>query len=384
MQILIQFDRKDLYFTSPIQIISTHNHDQIKSCLDMIDSCLSNGFYAAGFLSYESGYSFEESLNFKNRTEFPLLYFGIYEKPVFRAKPVFCRKKSFKIKNLRINTSLKKYFSDIETIRDHIASGDVYQITYCIKNLFDFDGDRFSLYSSLFREQPVPYNAYIDTGRFQILSLSPEKFLKKTGANIETKPMKGTWPRGKSPIHDIFHRFKFQYDAKNRAENVMIADLMRNDLGRIAHNIHVPKLFDITGYRTLFQMTSTVKGTINCPLSLYEIFANLFPSGSVTGAPKIKAMQIIRDLEPDDRKIYTGAIGYITPHKDLYFNIPIRTILLQNGKGELGIGGGIVWDSTPLGEWEEGMLKSKFLTDMINTHQNSPSKQYQHFRVKKE
>ncbi len=142
----------------------------------------------------------------------------------------------------------------------------------------------------------------------------------------------------------------------------MIADLLRNDLGRIGTGIRAPALFEIAGYKTLYQMTSTVTGEVSKDISVYELFKALFPSGSVTGAPKLRSMQIIRSLEREERKIYTGAIGYITPERDMFFNIPIRTILLEDGRGEMGIGGGIVWDSTPDGEWNEGLLKAKFVT----------------------
>jgi para-aminobenzoate synthetase/4-amino-4-deoxychorismate lyase len=145
----------------------------------------------------------------------------------------------------------------------------------------------------------------------------------------------------------------------------MIADLLRNDLGRLALDIKAPRLFEVARYKTLCQMTSTVTAKIDREISIYRLFASLFPSGSVSGAPKIRAMQIIRELEKEERKIYTGAIGYITPEKDMFFNIPIRTLLIQGNSGQMGIGGGIVWDSTSDGEWNEGLLKAKFLTDLV-------------------
>jgi len=147
----------------------------------------------------------------------------------------------------------------------------------------------------------------------------------------------------------------------------MITDLLRNDLGRIGQGIHVPKIFTVTPYKTLFQMTSTVVGIVPENILLKDIFSATFPSGSVTGAPKIRAMQIIQELEPFERKIYTGALGYIAPDRDCYFNIPIRTVLVENDKAEMGIGGGIVWDSTPQGEWEEGILKAKFFSKLVGS-----------------
>jgi para-aminobenzoate synthetase/4-amino-4-deoxychorismate lyase len=157
--------------------------------------------------------------------------------------------------------------------------------------------------------------------------------------------------------------WRLHYDPKNRAENLMITDLLRNDLGRCGNNIHVPKLFEVAKYNLLYQMTSTVTARVQPDIPLYTLFQSLFPSGSVTGTPKIRAMQVIRRLEDEERKIYTGAIGYILPNKDMFFNIPIRTLLLQGRRGEMGIGGGIVWDSTAQGEWDEGMLKGRFLRE---------------------
>jgi para-aminobenzoate synthetase/4-amino-4-deoxychorismate lyase len=213
----------------------------------------------------------------------------------------------------------------------------------------------------------VPYAAFIETDQYSIASLSPELFLYKEGKSILSKPMKGTWQRGKTIFGDIAARRQFYHDEKNRAENVMITDLLRNDLGRIGNNIRVPRLYEITPYKTLFQMTSTVAADIDPKISIYNLFKSLFPSGSVTGAPKIRAMEIIHELECEPRNIYTGAIGYIKPNKDLFINIPIRTALINraDGKGEMGIGGGIVWDSTAEGEWAEGILKARFFTDSI-------------------
>lgn len=184
--------------------------------------------------------------------------------------------------------------------------------------------------------------------------------------------MKGTWPRGENFLSDLKEHFYFKNDKKNKAENLMITDLLRNDLGRIGKNICAPKLFEIAKYRTLYQMTSTVTSQLNRDICLYDLFASIFPSGSVTGAPKISAMEIIRKLELDERKIYTGAIGYITPEKNLFFNVPIRTLLIQKNSAEMGIGGGIVWDSTPKGEWEEGMLKAQFIANIAK--EKSPFK----------
>ncbi len=332
-----------------------------------MEAALKNGYHLAGFLSYEAGYCFEERLKENKKYDFPLIYLGAYSKPISFKSYLNKSGRDEEINTPCLNISQKKYFSNIHTIRSYIAKGDVYQITYCIKLLFEFSGDTFRLYNTLLNEQPVPYPAYLETDEFKILSLSPEMFIKKTGRHVITKPMKGTWQRGLNPISDLYRRMRFQFDRKNRAENLMIADLLRNDLGKVGTDIQAPRLFEVTGYKTLFQMTSTVTGKMDNDISLYGLFKSIFPSGSVTGAPKIRAMEIIKELESEERRIYTGAIGYITPKKDLFFNVPIRTLLIRDGCGEMGVGGGIVWDSTPLGEWNEGLLKAKFLTNMSLT-----------------
>ena len=363
MKILIQFEKKPLLFQDPEFIISCSNPSSLISCFNDIESALKKGYYLAGFVSYEAGYCFEERLAENKIYGFPLIHMGAYKAPLRNKISLTAKPFQNHLKDLRLNISQLDYFSDINTIRDYIAKGDVYQITYCIKLLFDFHGDSLSLYAKLLREQPVPYPAYIQTDEFNILSLSPEMFIRKTSTHVIAKPMKGTWPRGNNMISDLIAPLCLKYDKKNRAENVMIADLLRNDLGRVGMNIRAPRLFEVAKYATLCQMTSTVTGEVDKNTPVYDLFASLFPSGSVTGAPKIRAMNIIRELEAEERKIYTGAIGYISPDRDMFFNIPIRTLLIRDGAGEMGIGGGIVWDSTPQGEWDEGMLKAKFVTE---------------------
>jgi para-aminobenzoate synthetase/4-amino-4-deoxychorismate lyase len=216
----------------------------------------------------------------------------------------------------------------------------------------------------LLRRQPVPYPAYLECDAGKILSLSPEMFIRKDGPRVITKPMKGSWPRGRW-VDDVLGGMRLKFDPKNRAENVMIADLLRNDLGRIGTGVHVPRLFEVARYRTIFQMTSTVAARVPAKLPFLDLFRAIFPSGSVTGAPKVRAMEIIHALEDSPRKIYTGAIGWITPARDMFFNVPIRTLLLRNARGEMGVGGGIVWDSTAEGEWAEGLWKARFLREII-------------------
>jgi len=333
-----------------------------------IEHAIARGYYLAGFFSYEAGSCFEEKLVKNKLYDFPLLSFGAYKSPENYKINFSARNIKERPKNLSLNINRDQYSSDIQSIRNYIAKGDVYQITYCLKLLFEYYGDPLALYYHLLKEQPVPYPAYINTAKFDILSLSPELFIRKKSEFLVTKPMKGTWPRGGNLLADLFAPLRLKFDKKNRAENVMIADLLRNDLGRMGLGIKAPALFDVARYKTLCQMTSTVTAKVGRNLSIYKIFSSIFPSGSVTGAPKIRAMQVIKELEDEDRKIYTGAIGYISPEKDMFFNIPIRTILLQDHHAEMGIGGGIVWDSTAEGEWKEGLLKARFLTEISKAH----------------
>ena len=362
MEVALQFENKPLVFKNPEFILTCNDPSRFYACFQDIERALDQGYYLAGFFSYEAGYCFEEKQREDKMYEFPLVCLGAYTRP--SVKPV-CRSKGYQpgLNDMRLNVQRERYFSHINSIRRYIERGEVYQVTYCIKLKFSFRGDPNSLYQVLSREQPVPFPAYISTDRFHILSLSPEMFIRKKAGEVVTKPMKGTWARGDNPVSDLIAGMRLKYDGKNRAENLMITDLLRNDLGRIGERVKVPRLFEVARYRTLYQMTSTVTARVERNMPLYALFAALFPSGSVTGAPKIAAMDIIRDLEGEERRIYTGAIGYIAPNRDLFFNIPIRTLLIQGGSGEMGIGGGIVWDSTPQGEWDEGLLKARFLTD---------------------
>ncbi len=367
MKVLTQFERKSLLFQDPEFIISCSDPSLFVLSFQEIEEALNQGYYLAGFFAYEAGYCFEEKLHKNKQYDFPLIYLGAYKSPqknkINFPKPAYTHAPE----NLKLNITKSEYSLNIAAIRDYIAKGDVYQITYCLKLLFKYCGDPLLLYYQLLKEQPVPYPAYIQTERFQILSLSPELFIKKKSAHLVTKPMKGTWPRGNGLFPDLIAPLRLKYDRKNRAENVMIADLLRNDLGRMGVNIKAPALFEVARYKTLCQMTSTVTAKVEKNMPVYKLFSAVFPSGSVTGAPKIRAMEIINELEREERKIYTGAIGYISPDRDMFFNIPIRTLLIQGNQGEMGIGGGIVWDSTSDGEWNEGLLKAKFLTDLAKT-----------------
>lgn len=373
----INFENKNLIFDNSIDIIQTYSLSELPNCFAAMEKAIKEGFYLAGFLSYEAGYSFEKKLIQIGTFDFPLLCFGVYRQPsknLFFVKAGNGAKKNIPYSLLLkegFNLSRSEYFSKIDKIRSYIKEGETYQITFCVKKNFTYEGSPYALYQKLLRFQPVPYPAYISHKDFHILSLSPEMFFRKANNLIAVKPMKGTLIRDGSLLNALFGKPWLHFDPKNRAENIMITDLLRNDLGKICYpgTIKTTKIFEVAKYRTVYQMTSTVEGKLDPQISIYDIFKSIFPSGSVTGAPKIRAMQIINEIEPENRRIYTGAIGYITPGRELFLNVPIRTILLKravkyannNWVAEMGIGGGITYYSTPEGEYEECEIKSNFL-----------------------
>jgi para-aminobenzoate synthetase/4-amino-4-deoxychorismate lyase len=348
---------------------------------------LDQGFFLAGYMGYEFGYMLEPVLaeSFEPRVPFgdsrgalPLADLGVFSKPRIYDHQTGCftgkdswlsgdghePESTFTIDNLHLNLERDDYLEAICRVKSYIEAGDTYQVNYTLKLLFDFSGAVSGLYCSLRRNQSVSYSGLIKNGETTILTFSPELFFRKRTNQIDVRPMKGTMHRGRTISEDMEFVNFLHHDIKNRSENVMIVDLLRNDLGRLSRmgGVSVQSLFDVETYETLHQMTSSIRGEVDRSVTLEEMFKALFPCGSVTGAPKIRTMEIIRELETEDRGVYTGAIGFLSPDGEAVFNVPIRTIVLQGDKGEMGIGSGIVWDSDPLGEWEECKLKGRFLT----------------------
>lgn len=276
-------------------------------------------------------------------------------------RPVPCNEYIFPTPSI----NYEEFASAIGKIKDEIAQGNTYEVNYTYNHEAEFFGDSYNLFLSLLREQKTPYNAFILNNYEEILSFSPELFFELEKGRILTKPMKGTVKRADDPEKDEENKIFLKNDLKNRAENVMIVDLLRNDLGQVAKtgSVEVTKLFEIETHKTLHQMTSQIEAEVKNGTTLYEIFKAIFPCGSITGAPKISTMEIIKKVEKGKRDVYCGAIGVISPEKTV-FSVPIR--ILQRKKGETAfkyrVGGAIVWDSTPEDEWEETIVKSKFLT----------------------
>ncbi|MCP5100792.1 MAG: aminodeoxychorismate synthase component I, partial [Chloroflexi bacterium] len=255
------------------------------------------------------------------------------------------------------------YHAAIKRIKEAIAAGDTYQVNYTFPLHNSFSGDDFAFFTDLAAAQQADYAAYLDLGHIAICSASPELFFKLDGDQLTSKPMKGTAVRGRTLAEDNANINWLAQSEKNRAENVMIVDMIRNDMGRVAQvgSIQVPQLFDVERYPTVLQMTSTVTATTNA--SVTDILTNMFPCASITGAPKVRTMEIIRELEPHPRGVYTGSIGYIFPNRLARFNVAIRTVVIdrEQQQATYGVGGGIVWDSVTADEYEECRTKARVL-----------------------
>lgn len=259
------------------------------------------------------------------------------------------------------NMTKEHYLNAVDRVRNYIRSGDIYQVNYTQRFHTTLEGNAQSLYGKMRQVNPAPFAAYIDTGTFQIVSASPERFIRVQDRLIETRPIKGTRPRGKTPEEDAVNRQALIDSEKDQAELLMIVDLERNDLGRLAETgtVEVTELFKLETYATVFHLVATVRARLKAGLDIVDCLRATFPGGSITGAPKIRAMEIIDELEPTARNLYTGSIGYIGYNGDADFNIVIRTILCQGENAWFQVGGGIVWDSDPQMEYEECMHKAK-------------------------
>ncbi|MFD1040098.1 aminodeoxychorismate synthase component I [Virgibacillus byunsanensis] len=355
--------RHSLLFQNPCKIVAASNIEDVQPAFQEIQNAVDEGYYAAGYLSYEAAPAFDQAFHVHKNQKMPLLWFGIFDTPV--EESLESNTGEFHTSEWIPKTSVGEYNKYISKIKDYIEQGDTYQVNYTIRMESEFEGDPISFYNQLVQAQSANYSAYLDTGDFTILSASPELFFHMKDGKVTTKPMKGTVGRGKTPNEDSLNADWLYRSVKNRAENVMIVDLLRNDLGMIANpgTVHVPNLFSIEKYPTVYQMTSTVIAEVAPDKSLYDIFKALFPCGSITGAPKISTMKIIKELETSPREVYCGAIGFITPDKEATFNVPIRTVFIdhQNGVAQYGVGGGITWDSTNEEEYKELLIKAKVL-----------------------
>ncbi|WP_298933815.1 aminodeoxychorismate synthase component I [uncultured Ruegeria sp.] len=366
MQLRIRFDQgpagPGTRFARPSQIIRADMAEDVPQAMTALDEARASGAWVAGYASYELGYALEARLlaRLPQDRRLPLMCFGVYDHPTQSDLP----KADAGISDFRPRWDDERYSRAFQTVHDAIGAGDIYQANLTFPIDMTINGDSASLYAALTARQSVGHGALVEQDDLpDLLSRSPELFFRTDAAGcIETRPMKGTQPRSEDMAEDARRRNFLSIDEKNRAENLMIVDLLRNDISRVAlpGSVHVPELFKVETYATVHQMVSLVRAQLQVGAGLSDILSALFPCGSITGAPKIRAMEILSELEPWARDIYCGAIGWAAPDGRSEFNVAIRTLMVEDGAATLNVGGGVVWDSTAPSEYEEALWKARF------------------------
>ena len=363
----------------PVGVIEARRPSEVVGAIDAADSAAARGLWAAGFVAYEAAPGLDPELSVHVRAaddpfaELPLAWFALFERKedLPRLEPGRVDPSGSAGSPWRPSVDRATYDAAVERIRELIAAGHTYQVNHTIRLRAMINGDERGFYRDLCLAQRGGYAAFLDLGRFRVLSASPELFFRIDGERITTKPMKGTAPRGRWPAEDEEIAARLVASSKERAENAMIVDLLRNDLGRICRtgSVEVERMMEAERFETVWQLTSTIEGDLRPEITLLDTFRALFPSGSVTGAPKISTTRIIADLEESARGPYCGAIGYLAPpgsgEPRANFNVAIRTVVLdtQTRTAEYGVGGGITHDSSASGEYEEIVAKARVLTD---------------------
>lgn len=365
---LLDFPRADgagrerLAFGAPRAVLCAATLGEVRPALRAAQAYAGAGAWVVGFLAYDAAPAFDGAFRVRGGAGIPLAWFGVFDAPATAPDrpppppPVVAWEPD--IGRARFDT-------DVASVRAAIGAGDVYQVNYTLRLQASAPLDALALFEQLRAAQPDGYLAYVDAGRWRLASASPELFFRREGDRITTMPMKGTAARGRWLEDDLAQAQWLAASEKNRAENLMIVDVLRNDLARIAvaGGVRVPRLFAVERHPTVLQMTSTVAAQLRPGTSLDEIFGALFPCASVTGAPKIKAVELIARLENAPRGAYCGAVGLLRPGGDAVFNVAIRSVVVdsQSGAASCGVGGGIVWDSRCDDEYAEALLKSRFL-----------------------
>lgn len=374
-------DHYSYLFTAPNRILEASTREELIALLEEVERERARGAYAAGYLEFEAGYVLHAlEAPCPGR---PLARFGLYARPLrfdHHNGEVQGTKEDLGATSSAIGgtsllsrpvmrQALEGYAHKFEAVQRLLEAGDTYQVNLTTALDAEVHATPDVLYEALLSEQPVDYSAIVHLGGPSVLSFSPELFFRIDGEKrrISTRPMKGTAPRGATSEADTAQREWLRADPKNHAEHVMIVDLLRNDLGRVClpGTVETAKLFEIEAYPTLFQMTSEVTGLLPESVGILELMRALFPSGSVTGAPKRRTLEIIRDIEDHTRGIYTGAIGFLAPSGDACFSVAIRTLVVDGGHVCMGVGGGIVADSEVADEYRECALKASFLSAAV-------------------
>jgi para-aminobenzoate synthetase / 4-amino-4-deoxychorismate lyase len=356
--------RWNFSFNNPLAVVEAYSIAEVAPVIQWAEQQTRAGHWAVLMLAYEAAHVFDAAMITHPANDFPLAWAATFDNP--GELPLPGALEDYQTTDWQAQISRKAYAAAIQKIHQHIENGDTYQVNYTFPLRCNFTGNSYPWFEDLFAVQEANYCAYINLGRFKILSLSPELFFERTAQRLITRPMKGTMPRGRWLEEDKQQMERLRESLKNRAENLMIVDLLRNDLGKISDigTVKVSSLFEVERYRTVLQMTSTIESVCKPDKSLFDILQALFPCGSITGAPKIRTMEIIRELEDSPRHAYTGTIGVVQPGGDCLFNVAIRTVVIdsQTRQATFNVGGGITYDSTAADEYEECLLKARFLT----------------------
>ena len=357
-------------FQHPREVILAWRPSEVVDALGRAEAARAAGAWVAGYVAYEAGYALEPKLRplMPRRRQGPLLALGVFDAPT-PAVPFLTRAleegRSTRMTAPEPLIGRRAYGIAAQKVFDYIAAGDCYQVNLTFPMAAKLvSGTPLGLYGAFRRTGAVGHGAFVDLGVGPVVvSRSPELFFQVTQGRIATRPMKGTRPRGRDAAEDAAIIAELLGSEKDRAENLMIVDLLRNDISRLSRlgTVQVPALFAVESYSTVHQMTSTVTGELQGPVTLPTLMAALFPCGSVTGAPKIRAMEIIREVETAPRGVYCGAVGWMAPDGDADFSVAIRTLSITGQEIVMNVGGGVTHGSTTAGEWEEGLWKARFV-----------------------
>ncbi|UWR13267.1 aminodeoxychorismate synthase component I [Sulfitobacter mediterraneus] len=364
----VLFDRGPLgsgsLFRDPEDIIEAWHPDEVGPGLQAMEAAQQAGKWLAGSASYELGYALTPDIFREHRAsgDEPLLRFGVFDQVVPPTEVP--ADNAARLGTFTPEWCFETYKEAFDTVHDFLKSGDIYQANLTFALTATYEGCLRRLYERLRQKQSVPYGAFVDLGATKLLCRSPELFFSLSAdGQLRARPMKGTIKRSADRTEDAALRAQLAGSEKDQAENLMITDLLRNDFARIAQigSVQVPSLFEIESYATVHQMISEVTATIKPDCGLSDILLALFPCGSITGAPKIRAMQILARLETAPRDAYCGMIGWIAPDGAMEFNVAIRTLICgPTGQARLNVGGGVVYESSAQSEYDEALLKSAF------------------------
>lgn len=357
-------------FDSPREVIVAERPAELARALARAEAARAAGAWIAGYVAYEAGYALEPKLArlMPRRRPGPLVALGVFDVPQAAEAALAQAASEGRATAMtapRPEIGRRAYGNAARKVFGYIAAGDCYQVNLTFPMTARLlRGTALGLYGAFRRTGAVGHGAFVDLGVGPVIvSRSPELFFRVEGGRIVTRPMKGTRPRGRNAAEDRAIIAGLKADEKDRAENLMIVDLLRNDISRLAKvgSVKVPALYAIESYSTVHQMTSTVQGELSGPATLPGLIAALFPCGSVTGAPKIRAMQIIREVEPAPRGVYCGAVGWMSPAGEADFSVAIRTLSVTGDRIVMNVGGGLTHGSTAEGEWEEALWKARFV-----------------------